>query len=71
MGAMKFKVHLQNFQSLNKVSMWWYNILWDNEGSIPYILWLGAITAEPILITNNLVALKWENPEPILTVKII
>ena len=49
--------------------MWWYNILGDNEGSISYLLRLDTITAGSILITPNLVALKRENTEPILTVK--
>ena len=50
--------------------MWWYNILGDNEGSISDILQLGTVTAGSVLITNNLVAPKRENTEPILTVTI-
>ena len=49
--------------------MWWYNIFGDDEGSISYILRLGTIAAGSVLITTNLVALKRENHEPILTVK--
>ena len=51
--------------------MWWYNILGDNEVIISYILHLDRITAGYILLTADLVALKRENSEPILTVKII
>ena len=51
--------------------MWWYNILGNNEGIISYLLWLDTITAEYILITTNLVEMKRENDELILTVKII
>ena len=50
--------------------MWWYNILGDNEGSISHLLRLDPITAGSILLTDNLVALKRETTEPILTVKI-
>ena len=49
--------------------MWWYNILGDDKGSISYLLRLGTINAGYILLTDKLVALKWENDEPILTVK--
>ena len=49
--------------------MWWYNIHRDNEGSISHILRLGSTAAGSILLTYNLVALKRENSEPILTVK--
>ena len=51
--------------------MWCYNIIGDNEVSISHLLQLYPITSGSILLTNNLVALKRENPEPILTVKII
>ena len=51
--------------------MWCYNILGDNEVSISDILQLDTITSGSVLLTNNLVALKREKPEPILTVKII
>ena len=49
--------------------MWWYNILGDNKGSISHILWSYPISVGYILITTNLVALKRENRDPILTVK--
>ena len=49
--------------------MWWYNILGDNKGSIPHLLWLDTIDAGYILLTVKLVALKMENYEPILIVK--
>ena len=49
--------------------MWWYNILWDNGGSISHLLRLGPITEGSILITNNLVSLKRVNSELILIVK--
>ena len=49
--------------------MWWYNIIGDNEGSISHPLRLDSISAGSILLTDNLVALKRENSEPILTVK--
>ena len=49
--------------------MWWYNILGDNKGSTSHLLRLDNITAGYILFTVKLVALKWENSEPILTVK--
>ena len=51
--------------------MWWYNILEDNKVSISHLLWLHPITAECILLTDKLVALKKENYDPIITVKII
>ena len=50
--------------------MWWYNILGDNEGSISHILRLDTITEGSILLNVKIVALKRENYEPILTVKI-
>ena len=46
-----------------------YNILRDNEGSISHILRLGYIATGSILLTDNLVALKRENYEPILILK--
>ena len=49
--------------------MWWYNILGDNEGRISHLLRLDPITAGYILLTDNLVALKRENSEPISIVK--
>ena len=49
--------------------MWWYNILGDNKGSMSFLLRLDPITAGYILLTDNLVALKRGNYEPILTVK--
>ena len=57
------------FQSLNKFRMGWYNIPGDNEGSISHNLRLSHITAGSILLTDNLVAPKRENSEPILTLK--
>ena len=51
--------------------MWCYNILGDNNGGTSYILQLDPITAWSVLLTSKIVALKRENPEPILTVKII
>ena len=51
--------------------MWCYNILGDNNGSISHLLKLYPIAVGSILLTSNLVALKRENTEPILTVKII
>ena len=53
----------------NKGSMWWYNILGYNKGSISHILRLDTITAGSILLTVKLVSLKRGNCEPILTVK--
>ena len=49
--------------------MWCYNILGDNEGSISHLLRLDPITPGSILLTDNLVALKRGNYEPILTTK--
>ena len=57
------------FWSLDKGRMWWYNIIGDNERSISNLLQLGPITAGSILLPDNLVALKRENPESIWTVK--
>ena len=51
--------------------MWWYNILGDNDGIISHILRLDTITEGSILLNVKIVALKRENYEPILTVKII
>ena len=59
------------FQSLDKGIMWWCNILGDKEGSISYILWFDPITEGYFILTSNIIFLKEENPEPILTVKII
>ena len=50
--------------------MWWYNTLGDNEGNTSHILRIYPITAGSILLTVKLVALKRENSEPILIVKI-
>ena len=50
--------------------MWWYNILADNKVSISHLLQLDSIIVGSILLTVKLVALKRENSEPILTVKI-
>ena len=49
--------------------MWWYNILGNNDRSISDILRLDTIAEGCVFITTNLVALKRENHEPILTVK--
>ena len=57
------------FLSLDKVRMWWYNILGDNRGSISHILYLGTIIEGSSLLTDNLVFLRRGNSEPILTVK--
>ena len=51
--------------------MGWYNIVGDNKGGISHILQLDPINAAYVLITDNRFALKQENHEPILTVKII
>ena len=51
--------------------MWCYNILVDNNGSISYILQLDPFTTGSILLTADLIALKRENTESILAVKII
>ena len=59
------------FRSLNKIRLWWYNIIGDNKGSISYILQIGTITVGSILLTTNLVELKRENNDPILAEKII
>ena len=48
--------------------MWWYNILGDKEVSISHLLRLDPINGS-VLITDNLVALKRENYEPILALK--
>ena len=50
--------------------MWWYNILGYNEVRISHILWVDPINAWSILLTTKLVALKRENYEPILALKI-
>ena len=46
-------------------------MLGDNEESISHLLWSDTITAGYFLLTSTIVFLKRENPEPILTVKII
>ena len=51
--------------------MWWYNTLGDKEVSISYLLWFATITEGSFLLTSNIVFMKRENPEPILTIKII
>ena len=50
--------------------MWWYNIPEDNRVRISYLLRLDTTTSDYVLLTTNLVALKRENREPVLTVKI-
>ena len=59
------------FLNMDKGRMWCYNILGDNNGSLSHILQLDPINPGSFLLTSNLVALKRENPYPILTVKII
>ena len=59
------------FQSIDKGRMWWYNIIGENRGRILYTLLFGPITTGSILLASNIVFMKRENPEPILTVKII
>ena len=49
--------------------MWWYNIIGDNKGSISHLSRVDLITSGHCLLTANLVALKMENFQPILTVK--
>ena len=46
--------------------MWWYNIIGDNEVSISGLLMV-CPTAGYALLTANLVALKREHSDPILT----
>ena len=57
------------FQSPNKVRIWWYNIIWDNNRIISHILRLDPITAGYVLLTDYLVSMKRQNYEPISTVK--
>ena len=49
--------------------MWYYNILGNNNGSVSHLLQIIPITAGSFLLTYILVALKKENPEPVLAVK--
>ena len=49
--------------------MLWYNILGLNKVRISHTLHPDTITAGYILLTNNLVALKRNNYDPILIVK--
>ena len=49
--------------------MLWCNILGDNEGSISDLLQVDAITEVSVLLTNDHVELKKENPDLILPVK--
>ena len=51
--------------------MWCYNIIGDNKGSISHILQLGTITTGYVLLADNIIELKRENPDLILTGKII
>ena len=51
--------------------MWWYNIIGDNKVIISHLLRVDPIAEGPVLLNYNHVALKRENYEPILTVKII
>ena len=57
------------FWSIDKGRMWCYNILGYNNGSISHILQLDPINTGYFILTSNLVWLKRENPDPILTVK--
>ena len=50
--------------------MCWYNILGDSKGNISHILRFDPITAGSILLYVKLVALKRENYDLILVVKI-
>ena len=50
--------------------MWSYNIIGDNKEIISYILRIDTITPGSVLLTNKIFALKRENHEPILIVKI-
>ena len=47
------------FQSLDKGSMWLYNILGDNKGGISDLLRIDTIAAGSILITVNLAEIQW------------
>ena len=70
LGAPKLEVKIQNyFWSLNKGSMWWYNILGDNKRSISHLVRGYPITIRYDLLTDNLFVLKREIPEPIWIVK--
>ena len=51
--------------------MWCYNILGNNKGSISLLLQPYLINTGYFLLTDNLVVLKRENTEPILTFQII
>ena len=51
--------------------MWCYNILGDNKGSISHLLHIDPIDPGSVLLNNKPFVLKKENPEPILTFKII
>ena len=51
--------------------MWCYNRLGDNKGIISHLLQHDPITLGFILITAKFVALKREDPDTILAVKII
>ena len=62
------KCTIRFFQNIDNGGMYWYNILGDNEGSISHILWLDPITEGSNLLTDNLVALKRENSEPIFNI---
>ena len=43
--------------------------IWDNKVSISHLLQLDPINPGYFSLTTNLVTLKGENPEPVLTVK--
>ena len=49
--------------------MWRYNIHGDDKGIISDLIRLDPITEVSVLLTDNLVALKRGNHDPILTVK--
>ena len=57
------------FQSLDKGKIWCYNKHGDNKGRISNILQLDPTTPGYVLLTDNLIAPKRGNTEPILTVK--
>ena len=62
-------MHFQDFPKSQQGQDAVVNILGDNEGIISHLLWIDPIAAGSILLTDNLVALKRENYDIILTVK--
>ena len=71
LGAMKFEVHLQNFYEVLTRSGWGVTIYLGLLGN--HLTYFTACSdfSGSILLTANLVSLKRENSEPILTVKIV